>query len=298
MCLITINTPETTFTNDWLLDFYDHNQDGLGVMYAEGGTLFIEKFVPKTEKSVLNFYHTHVQGKQAVVHWRMRTHGATDMANAHPYEVLNMKEHGIDLWMMHNGVLSGVNADQKHMSDTWHFIRDTMRPMLAAFPDLLKNTAFIELVEERIGSSNKLVFLDNWGNTTVINEKAFTEFSGAQLSNTYAWTSRSRHNLKATEKVVYAKTPSNYGYGYPVDYTKRSLYQSVWDNAEEEEDDLLDDLLATKSTSAYDLENDYEELWLLVEQYPDEATNLLSDYGCSPQDLRDYIVLVEAEYAA
>jgi hypothetical protein len=265
------------------MDFYDHNQDGLGVMYAEDGELIIEKFVPKTEKSVLKFYETHVKGRDAIVHWRMKTHGKIDMANAHPYEVLNKKEHGIDLWMVHNGILSGVASDVKEMSDTWHFIRDTVRPILSAHPDLLRDKAFIELLEDRIGSSNKLVFLDNFGRQTVVNIAAFHDFSGAKLSNTYAWSSHSKHNLKAPE-------PKSVYYGYH-QYNKNVAYkpyqgsatQVVYEKDEvEEEYDEFEEYNATQFKS-------YSELESLVYEYPDAVADMLNDWAITASDVKCYI---------
>lgn len=290
MCLITINTTETTFTAAWLLDFFDYNADGLGVMYAEEGVLTIEKFVPKTEAEVLKFYSEHVAGREAVVHWRMKTHGKIDAANAHPYQVLNMKEHGLDLWMVHNGILSGVNADRKEMSDTWHFIRDTVRPILIENVDMLRNPAFIELLEDRIGSSNKLVFLDNLGRQTVINEAAFHDFSGAKLSNTYAWSSHSKHNLEAPEAYPVYGNVATTGYHakqYSV-YTKPSQ-PAYWSREEEEEEDneLYHKSEWDKAIVAQEEEiEDYSELVDLVYQYPEAVANMLTDYGITAQDLK------------
>lgn len=275
MCLITINTPETTFTSAWLLDFYSYNQDGLGVMYAENGDLIVEKFVPKNKKQVLKFYKTHIAGRDAVVHWRMRTHGKTDLANAHPYEVLNRAEHGLDLWMVHNGVLQGVKSDKKQMSDTWHFIRDTIKPLLAANVDLLRSPAFIVLLEDRIGSSNKLVFLDNMGRTTVINEAAFHDFSGARLSNTYAWSSHSKHNTEFPESPIKSYVKSSRGY--------QPYQSSKWWNQDAESEDLF-----TAERTVFPSSSPYDDLENTVFEYPEAVASMLNDYGITAADVRDY----------
>lgn len=295
MCLITINTTETTFTAAWLLDFFEYNADGLGVMYAENGALTVEKFVPTTEAEVLKFYQEHVAGREAVVHWRMKTHGKIDAANAHPYQVLNMKEHGLDLWMVHNGILSGVSSDQKQMSDTWHFIRDTVRPILVKDVDMLRNPAFIELLEDRIGHSNKLVFLDNLGRQTIINEAAFHDFSGAKLSNTYAWSSHSKHNLEAPEAYpVYDKGAYSGYYGkqskpakLPVSWTREleeedddednsMYYENIWDKETDDVEELADALAV----------EEYSALETLVYEYPSAIADLLTDYGITVYDVR------------
>jgi hypothetical protein len=269
MCLITLNTAETRFTKAWLTDFFNHNSDGLGVMYAENGELIVEKFVPKNVKQALKFYATHIEGKDAIVHWRMRTHGDIDTANSHPYEVLNKKDHGIDLWMMHNGILHDVNDDQQEMSDTWHFIRDTIRPILSEYPALLHHQAFIELLEERIGESNKLAFMDNLGNRTIVNEHAFVEFNGAKLSNTYAWSSWSKHNLDGPEPYPAYKLYKTYSYGKsPQDY---------WHNDTDE-----DEFLPKASHESCDLLD-------MVYNYPDEVALLLEDYAVCASDVQRYV---------
>ena len=204
------------------------------------------------------------------------------MANAHPYEVLNKAEHGIDLWMVHNGILSGVSADQKHMSDTWHFIRDTMRPMLASFPELLRNPAFIELVEDRIGASNKLVFMDSFGTITTINEAAFHNFSGAKLSNTYAWSSWSKDNLKGP--VEHVKT-------YKHSWSKSSLSTTTKYNSYSSQYGSFYDAGADKEADpeTWDETQDFADMEELVYSHTETVTCLLQDYGVTSKDLKDYI---------
>jgi hypothetical protein len=135
----------------------------------------------------------------------MRTHGAIDLLNCHPYEVLNRAEHGIDLWLMHNGILSTGNKANPKMSDTWHYIADYLRPMLAGNPDFAFHPAFKALIEDHIGGSNKFVIMDNEGRQVVINESAGVYWAGLWLSNTYAWdasssASKNRVNSKKAKK--------------------------------------------------------------------------------------------------
>ena len=284
MCLITLNTPHTNFSDAWLLDFYDHNQDGLGVMYAENSELVIEKFVPKTEKAVLQFYNQHIAGKHAVVHWRMKTHGKIDIANAHPYEVLNKAEHGLDVWMVHNGILSGVKSDQKAMSDTWHFIRDTIRPLLAENAALLHHPAFIKLLEDRIGSSNKLVFLDNLGRQTVINSAAFHDFSGAKLSNTYAWSSHSKHNTAFPEDYLspYGRSTSSQHAGYG--WNSYTPYQGSTARHQASEEQAM------AERTVYTAYSGFDDLEQTVYENPEAVACLLQDYGMTAADIRGYLL--------
>ena len=223
MCLlITQSTQSARLSDEWLEDFYDYNSDGVGVMYANNDQLVIEKVLPKNAHQFVAFYREHIEGKNCAFHLRMRTHGAIDLDNCHPYEVLNRAEHGLDLWLMHNGVLSTGNARDLTKSDTWHYIRDFLRPMLAHNPDYAFSESFAQIVGTHIGASNKFVLMDNQGRMTTINRDSGVFWAGLWLSNTYAWsasknTSKKPVNSRKTIRKHAKEKPTralNYGYGY------------------------------------------------------------------------------------
>jgi hypothetical protein len=189
MCLlITQNENSDNLGKSWLADFFNYNADGVGVMYADKGQLHVIKSLPRTAKDLTAFYRSHIMGRACAWHLRMRTHGNTDLANCHPYEVLNAKDHGLNMWLMHNGVLHTGNAADPKMSDTFHFIADYLRPMLENNPDLIYQPGFQEILGAFIGRSNKLVLLDDLGRMATINKSAGVNWRGHWLSNTYAWT--------------------------------------------------------------------------------------------------------------
>jgi predicted glutamine amidotransferase len=143
MCLLVTQSKSSPVLSDALLtDFYDANSDGVGVMFANGGDLVIKKIIPKNAAEFIQFYRADIQGRDCAFHLRMRTHGEIDLINCHPYEVLNRAEHGIDLWLMHNGVLSTGNRANVKLSDTWHYINDYLKPMLTGNPDFAFHPAF------------------------------------------------------------------------------------------------------------------------------------------------------------
>jgi len=188
MCLlVTQQYDSPTITSDWITDFSVNNPDGIGVMYAQDGELIIEKKLFKTNAELLQFFTDHIDGRDCAFHFRMKTHGNIDLDNCHPYEVLNKEEHGIDVWMMHNGVLHTGNDADKTKSDTWHYIRDYIRPLLKGNPDLVFSPVFTELIGDHIGN-NRFVFMDNLGRVSVVNEEQGVYWGGRWMSNTYAWT--------------------------------------------------------------------------------------------------------------
>jgi len=265
MCLLVTQLSNSPALPEvWLRNFHASNSDGVGVMYIEGQSLVIEKCLPKSAEDFVNFYYSHIAGKDCAFHLRMRTHGATDLENCHPYEVLNAKQHGIDLWLMHNGILHTDNAKDTTKSDTWHYIRDYLRPMLAHNPEFFITPEFSELIGSHIGTSNKFVLMDNQNRLVTINESAGVYWGGLWLSNTYAWTASPTATKKydssaelALEQVnespvvktfpvtTYGTTPrwqNNYSYDYENHWENQSFAISPRDS----EDDIyngLDDLM-------------------------------------------------------
>ena len=206
MCLlITQNKNSQKLSNEWLEDFYTSNSDGLGVMYAQNNELIVEKFLPKNAKDLAHFYKNHIAGRDCAYHFRMRTHGDIDLFNCHPYEVLNKKEHGLDLWLMHNGILSTGNKADTTKSDTWHYIRDYLRPMLIDNPDFAFHPSFAQIVGSHISTSNKFVLMDNSGRMVTINQEQGVYWGGLWLSNTYAWSASNSASDKPTNSAKQAK---------------------------------------------------------------------------------------------
>lgn len=182
MCLLVKQPKATIFTDAFLEDVFGKNSDGLGVMYAEEGKLHVYKCLPATAKDFIDFYRKHAEGRDCVWHARMKTHGDIDFENCHPYLVTE------DIWMAHNGILSTGNKNDKTKSDTWHFIRNVLRPALTANPDLILDPEYQNYLGDMIGNSNKFGFVRADGEIVIINEQAGVEFENAWLSNTYAWT--------------------------------------------------------------------------------------------------------------
>lgn len=248
MCLIIDKPANLAIPASVIEDFINYNQDGMGYMYHTPETgLVVQKFHNLTLDQIQEEFAA-LTPFRAIIHLRMRTHGGIDHINTHPYPIFEN-----NLYLVHNGVLSG-NAGSRvrsAMSDTWHYIEDTLRPLLLQCPELLQNPAFIELVEEHIGSSNKFVLMDKNGHVTYFNEDAFIPLVSAsgdvnipeiKVSNTYAW---SYNDLKYVGKSFgtnlrnYGGAFQNYGNKYLSNY----------------EDDSYDFTPATNDSFIYQLDS-------------------------------------------
>lgn len=226
MCLLTQQPASVSFTDAFLLDVYAKNSDGLGVMYAEDGKLHVYKCLPANGQDFVDFYRKHAANRDCMWHARMKTHGDIDMENCHPYSVTE------DIWLAHNGVLSTGNDADHTKSDTWHFIKNVLRPALTADPNLMLDPEWVDFMGSVIGSSNKFGILRSDGASCVINRDSGVEFEKSWLSNTYAW-SPSRFGFQAPQKTYHGYYGSferldetrTHGYG---SFRKDEDYGNSW----------------------------------------------------------------------
>lgn len=202
MCILIHHPKDACFTSDQLQDFYSKNSDGFGAIVKKStGTVEIIKSIGSLAE-IEDLYYDQVAMHEAVIHFRMKTHGEIDIANCHPYEVVP------GIWLAHNGILSTGNAADPKMSDTWHYIQNYLKPMLQAHPELMTNEGFIKLVGGHIGTNNKFGLMNEKGEVSIINRASgydFWDLANKDLtvwySNTYAF-SPYRHGFMTAPKPV------------------------------------------------------------------------------------------------
>lgn len=218
MCLIINKPANVNFTHHELRNFWMRNSDGAGIMWATDQGVEVEKITRPTLDEWVAFYEQHAAGRACVIHLRMRTHGNINEENTHPYYV------GRGYWLMHNGVLSTGNEKDRTKSDTWHFIRDSLRPALRVARRCLDNVEFLKKVGTIIGGSNRFAILGESGKVQLVNKKSGIMHKGAWFSNTYAWDAPVKRG-----KVTYASSWDWVGGGG--DYTTQDSITG-WDRAE------------------------------------------------------------------
>ena len=181
MCLLVHQPQGVQFSDEFLRDVYSSNRDGLGVMFAEGGRVIVQKTLPADAEAFVDFYRAHAEGRECIWHARMQTHGDIDLDNCHPYEVTP------GVWLAHNGILSTGNGWDARRSDTWHFIRNVVRPAVLGDERIILDPEWQSFLGDLIGASNKFGMMTSRGEAVIINRANGVEFAGAWLSNTYAW---------------------------------------------------------------------------------------------------------------
>ncbi len=178
MCQIIYRPTQHTLTLETLKACADENRDGWGIMYAEDGNVVVQNGM--TWDSFLRTYQTIDEAQEMAIHFRWKTHGNVDLANTHPYTVLELERDGRDLQVMHNGIIS-IPQKHKNMSDTWHWVRGIVQPMIRKFPDLLEDKDSLELLENTIDGS-RILFLDGWGKFTFLNRSYWHDEMGCEFS--------------------------------------------------------------------------------------------------------------------
>jgi hypothetical protein len=140
-----------------------------------------------------------------VAHFRIGTHGLKNAENCHPFLVND------NLGVAHNGVITEIHKVGSENSDTWFFNELVLKPLMSKFPDVWRHKTIKHLIMKKIGSYNKLVFMDNNGNVQIYNAEKGEQDLGCWFSNTdykraYAYSNYAYSN--------YAYGGSHYGDDY------------------------------------------------------------------------------------
>lgn len=180
MCLIIHQKTGDRLTRDEVADIYHRNRDGFGVMWIENDTVKTWKALPASADDAWIAYEW-IAGHEAILHWRMCTHGVVSHDNAHPHVV-----HDGKVALVHNGVFSQFGRDPVK-SDTVEFV-ETIRPFITSH-DVLIQPDVLQYLEQAVTGSS-VVFGTPQGFTRI--GRQGVTIDGRWYSNTYAW-SAPRH---------------------------------------------------------------------------------------------------------
>lgn len=219
MCLIVYKPDEELdFTEEHFNNAWVSNPHGVGFMWTENGRVNIKKTRDKVKG--LRLFKRLKHKRNFSMHFRFRTAGATDIHNVHPFQILRKDEDGIDLFLMHNGVLS-VHEPKPQFSDTWHFAKNYLRPILKNNWEFILTPEFDDLISAHIKGS-KLLFLyanDKFEGEIIFNKKdGKTRDNGTWVSNE-CFISTSRYSYYGGEwddKYTYSRY-DDYDRQFPID---------------------------------------------------------------------------------
>lgn len=199
MCVILDKNPGAEIPFEKILSASIRNNDGYGLIIIDRDKLEVVKGLttkPGATADLIAKRMEDAKDQRVVAHLRLKTHGAIDEQNLHPFKVLDHDDYGTELWLMHNGVLSDFTSFTRteEQSDTAIFVNDIVSPLAIALASqngpeaLLDDALFKRVLSKYAGSSNKLSLIDNKGKVLHINEAGGKRFDWGWASNEYSFT--------------------------------------------------------------------------------------------------------------
>lgn len=161
MCIAIYNNNDL-LTKKTLNNCWTSNDDGAGMLWVQDGQLQTFKELKSFKVFWKKYREVREITTKVVLHFRIRTHGHVNVDNIHPFIVDDT------VGFVHNGIISEFSDYTSPYSDTWHF-NEFLKTMPKNFT---KSNAVVTLLQDYIGTYNKLVFLNSDNEVTIINEKA------------------------------------------------------------------------------------------------------------------------------
>ena len=202
MCIIVYKPANTPLFKKRLKACYSNNEDGCGFVYPSDkkNNLVIERGV-FTFREFWRKYREIPKDKPVLLHFRIQTSGDINENNCHPF--LIDKGHAL----AHNGnIESKLNEKLTEKSDTATFVEKVLQPL---FKDkklkkgkFWTTEAFEWLLEESVGSNNKMVIMDADGFVKIYNEKQGEWDEKVWYSNKSFKQNRKKTSSKKSETIV------------------------------------------------------------------------------------------------
>jgi len=226
MCVIAIKKPGINVPSDKnIKDMWDTNSDGAGFMYAVKNKVFIEKGFMKLDDFMNAVKHLSKKLKvdnlelkdiPIVYHFRIKTHGANNPANTHPFPISSKEQHlkaldlTCDLGVVHNGIISSAKP-MGDMSDTASYIANVLTPLAMLDFGFYQKPYGKTIMENTIGAS-KLAFLDKDGNIETVGD--FKNGTKDDTQDILYSNLNHEWDYSALGGTTYANPYGTYSYGY------------------------------------------------------------------------------------
>jgi hypothetical protein len=194
MCLLISKPQGKRIDKKLLFKAMKNNDDGAGfaVIEEENGKPELNLY-----KGIFDFkkFWKEFEPRQdlpAIIHFRNATQTLISGKTCHPFRVTNTAD-DYQLVFAHNGHILRL-PDSDKTSDTNVFNEKILQPLAKVNPNFWQLPSFKWMIENAIGSGNKLVMMDNKGDVCIFNEDAghWTDgvwFSNYSYNHSYSWSS-------------------------------------------------------------------------------------------------------------
>lgn len=194
MCIAIYQPAGCEIQESQLRNCWKNNDDGAGFAYHHEGKLYIQKGFMHYKDFLVAYNKARSEYKDSkfIIHFRIGTCGLRNAANTHPFAINE------NLAYIHNGIIACYRPDNENDSDTAYFAKH----ILAYWPkNFHLNKECLQSLKDIIGGS-KLVFLDNLGNHSIVNE-------GHGEWDHGCWFSNSSHRQQVIFRPTYTHSSWN-----------------------------------------------------------------------------------------
>lgn len=173
-----------------------NNPDGAGFAYPENGKVKIIKGLFSFRSFWREYREIDPESKSVLIHFRVATSGKIDSFNCHPWRI--NETHAF----IHNGNLaSRLGVSSEDVFDTGIFAGKVLTPIFNLSNELWKTDGFLWMMEEAIGSGNKLAIINSDGEFQIFNSILGEREHGSWFSNkTYKEERKSKRKPAAPPK--------------------------------------------------------------------------------------------------
>lgn len=165
MCIAIYHPAGHVLPDHTLENCFENNGDGCGFAYVNEDNKGVKRMMIKKTLDFPTFLRQYQRATRVnpespfLLHFRIRTHGATDKSNCHPFQIDD------DHVFVHNGIIGGMTVSQQ-LSDTQMFNIDYLQHLEA---DWMRNEGVTRLIEKVINNS-KLIVLNKDLDVMIYNE--------------------------------------------------------------------------------------------------------------------------------
>jgi hypothetical protein len=195
MCVIIDRQPGAVIDFDLIKSACIVNPHGFGLVVPDRGKAELVRVYNEkgNDPEEVAKWLEDTKDHHVLLHLRFQTKGTKNLENCHPFDIFGTDRTDYQLFLAHNGTISGYGGYTDAMSDTYQFGQEFVRPLWDLMlkghtPEEIMGDPFVKkLLEKESGSGSKLLLVDNLGNFLKTSDKDWYDFESWSASNKYSF---------------------------------------------------------------------------------------------------------------